>query len=67
MFFGVQGDNQEFVLFVSMKKGPTKTYQFDGFTFYETPITFTGGSLGRGVSNMRTFKFNNDFLVIGMY
>lgn len=50
-----------------MKKGPTKTYQFDGFTFYETPITFTGGSLGRGVSNMRTFKFNNDFLVIGMY
>ncbi|XP_055320364.1 uncharacterized protein LOC129577415 [Sitodiplosis mosellana] len=63
-FLPYLGDNQEFVLFVSMKEGPTKTYQFDGFTFYETPVTFTGGSLGRGVSKMRTHKINNDFWVI---
>ncbi|XP_055320381.1 uncharacterized protein LOC129577424 [Sitodiplosis mosellana] len=55
-FLPYLGDNQEFVLFVSMKEGPTKTYQFDGFTFYETPVIFTGGSLGRGVSKMRTHK-----------
>lgn len=55
------------MLLVAMKEGPTKTYQYDGFTFYETPITFTGGSLGRGVSSMRTFTFSNDLLVIGVY
>lgn len=63
----MQGDNQEFVLLVSLKEGPTKTYQFDGFSFYETPVTFTGGSLGRGVSTMRTYKINNDIWVIGMH
>lgn len=50
-----------------MKEGATKTYQYDGFKFYETPISFTGGSLGRGVSKMRTYKISDDLSVIGMH
>lgn len=50
---------------VSMNAGTTKMYEYDGFQFFPTPVTFTGGSLGRGVSKMRTFKMNNDFLVLG--
>lgn len=60
-----QGENKEFTLMVSMRAGTTKMYEYDGFQFFPTPITFTGGSLGRGVSKMRTFKLNNDFLVLG--
>lgn len=50
---------------VSMKAGTTKMYEYDGFQFFPTPVTFTGGALGRGVSKMRTFKMNDDFLVLG--
>lgn len=50
---------------VSMAAGTTKLYEYDGFQFFQTPITFTGGSLGRGVSKMRTFKMNDSFLVLG--
>lgn len=42
LIFSLQGENKEFVLLVSMKEGTTKTFQYDGFTFFETPITFTG-------------------------
>lgn len=55
------------MLLVSMEKGVTKTYQYDGFKFDETPVTFSGGSFGRGVSKMRTYKLNDEILVIGMY
>lgn len=48
-----------------MEEGATKTYQYDGFKFSETPITFSGGSFGRGVSKMRTYKINDEILVIG--
>lgn len=61
-----QGNNNEFVLLVSIEEGSTKTFQYDGFKFYDTPITFTGGSFGRGVSKMRTYKMTDDFSVIGM-
>lgn len=68
MFFTyLQGEHKEFVLLVTMKQGTTKTYQFDGFNFFETPITFTGGSFGKGVAKMRTFKINDDFLVLSNY
>lgn len=55
------------MLLVSMDEGPTKTYQYDGFKFEKTPVTFSGGSFGRGVSRMRTYKINDEILVIGMY
>lgn len=61
----LQGENKEFALLVSMAAGTTKLYEYDGFQFFQTPITFTGGSLGRGVSKMRTFNMNDNFLVLG--
>lgn len=48
-----------------MAAGTTELYEYDGFQFFQTPITFTGGSLGRGVSKMRTFNMNDNFLVLG--
>lgn len=63
--FWNQGENNEFALMISMEEGTTEMYEYDGFQFFPTPVTFTGGSLGRGVSKMRTFKMNNEFLVLG--
>lgn len=60
-----QGENKEFALMASMLVGTAKMYEYDGFQFFETPVTFTGGSLGRGISKMRTFNMSDDSSVLG--
>lgn len=63
--FALKTESKEFVLIISNKNTPIKTYQFDGWRFVETAIQFTGGSFGTGISKMRTHKLNDEFLVIG--
>lgn len=49
-----------------------KTYQFDGWRFTETAISFSGGAFGKGISTMRTFNIKKKYTIvvvanIGMY
>lgn len=40
-----------------------KSFQYDGRSFVASDIQFTGGSFGRGVAALRTFKLNGEDLI----
>lgn len=58
-----QSTNSGFVLLIALEHEVTKSFQFDGRSFFEAKVKFTGGSFGRGVSSMRTHKFNNEEMI----
>lgn len=52
-----------FVLLIAFEQKVSKSFQFDGRNFVETKVKFTGGSLGRGVSSMRTHQFDHEEII----
>lgn len=37
---------------------------YNGWTFIESEVQFTGGALGKGVSSLRTFKSTSDTIIV---
>lgn len=52
------------MLLVSLDGETMKTYQFDGWKFEETAISFSGGTFGKGISSMRTFNIKKKHTII---
>lgn len=49
---------------VSLDGETMKSYQFDGWKFEETAISFSGGTFGKGISSMRTFNIKKKYTII---
>lgn len=56
----MQGSDDEFVLLAVQNNMEVKTFQYNGKSFVSTDIQFTGGSFGKGVSSLRTYKLNDE-------
>ncbi|KAJ6633707.1 hypothetical protein Bhyg_15533, partial [Pseudolycoriella hygida] len=63
-FLPMMGPQNEFVLLVSCRKQPTKSWQYNGWMFYESNVQFTGGALGEGVSKMRAYFLRGKIAVV---
>lgn len=51
------------MLLISCKEQATKSWQYNGWLFYESDVQFTGGALGKGVSNMRTYLLKGSIAI----
>lgn len=58
-----QSKNGGFVLLIALEHKASKTFQFDGRSFVEAKVKFTGGSFGRGVSSMRAYQLDNEQII----
>lgn len=61
-----QGLDRQFTLLVSCKDQATKSWEYNGWSFVKSDVQFTGGAMGQGVSNLRTYSFKGS-IALGKY
>ena len=62
-FLPINGNNDEFLLLISCKNHEIQMYLYDGWIFKQSDVRYTGEAFTKGVSNMRTYYFNNKTLI----
>lgn len=59
----MKGPQNEFALLISCKNEATKSWQYNGWMFYQSDVQFTGGALGGGVANLRAYRSHGSVAV----